>query len=426
MNRLPNLITGARLALALFTFFALAAVPLLGAHLTDGQQYGLERWAFVAFVVAAVTDFVDGWLARKLNAVSVWGAILDPIGDKVLVCGVILGLMAIGSNVAMVVPAALILFREFTVSALREVTAGKGIKLPVTLLAKWKTTLQLFALGAELLVTCWGAFGLPNDPGFRGTATMAAHVPTLAGGGGHPDHRGAVLGAGAQGAGLKGRTMDDLAQGLQLTALDPTYRADPYPRLRQAREACPVRRDGFFGAVQLTRYADVRGVLTDRTLWRDPMRADDSSLAKTSRHVGRRPGRRPPQHPDQRRSGSRPRPRPADAGALQAVQRVAWDRGHDRRAAARRAGRPNGVRPDRELRHADPHRGHRPPAGGRRGAARGFPVVVGGDHPDLQSRPQRRTDRAYDRRLRSGLRLYRRADGPAPRRAPGRPDEATS
>jgi CDP-diacylglycerol--glycerol-3-phosphate 3-phosphatidyltransferase len=123
-----------------------------------------------------VTDFVDGWLARKLDAVSVWGAILDPIGDKVLVCGVILGLMAIGSNVAMVVPAALILFREFTVSALREVTAGKGIKLPVTLLAKWKTTLQLFALGAELLVTCWGAFGLPDDPGFRGTATLAVHV----------------------------------------------------------------------------------------------------------------------------------------------------------------------------------------------------------------------------------------------------------
>ena len=74
--------------------------------------------------------------------------------------------------------------------------------------------------------------------------------------------------------------MEDLAQGLQLTALDPDYRADPYPRLRQAREECPVRRDGFFGAVQLTRYTDVRGVLTDRTLWRDPMRADDTSLAK--------------------------------------------------------------------------------------------------------------------------------------------------
>ena len=176
MNQLPNIITGGRLVLALFTFFALAAVPLLGAHLTDGQQYGLERWAFIAFVVAALTDFVDGWLARKLDAVSVWGAILDPIGDKVLVCGVILGLLCVGAGAAVAVPAALILFREFTVSALREVTAGKGIKLPVTLLAKWKTTLQLIALGAELLVTCWGAFGLPDDPGFRGTATIAVHV----------------------------------------------------------------------------------------------------------------------------------------------------------------------------------------------------------------------------------------------------------
>ena len=74
--------------------------------------------------------------------------------------------------------------------------------------------------------------------------------------------------------------MTDLAQGLQLTSLDADYRADPYPRLREAREACPVRRDAFFGAVQLTRYADVRGVITDRTLWRDPMRADETSLVK--------------------------------------------------------------------------------------------------------------------------------------------------
>ena len=91
MNRLPNIVTGARLALALFTFFGLAAVPLLGSHLDEGQQYALERWAFAAFVIAALTDFVDGWLARRLGAVSVWGAILDPIADKVLVCGVILG-----------------------------------------------------------------------------------------------------------------------------------------------------------------------------------------------------------------------------------------------------------------------------------------------------------------------------------------------
>jgi len=179
MRAIPNLLTGLRLALALFMFLALAAaagsLPGLSDSLGQGAQFGLERWAFWAFVVAAVTDFFDGWLARRLHATSVWGAILDPIADKVLVCGAVLGLMSLGSNPQVVVPAALILFREFTVSALREVAAGKGVTLPVTLLAKWKTTLQLVALGAELLVACWGAFGLPADPAVQGPVTLAAH-----------------------------------------------------------------------------------------------------------------------------------------------------------------------------------------------------------------------------------------------------------
>ena len=176
MNRLPNLVTGLRLALALFTFFGLAGAALLSERLTPAAQFGLERWAFIAFVVAALTDFFDGWLARRLNATSLWGAILDPIADKVLVCGAILGLLTLGPNAAVAIPAALILFREFTVSALREVAAGKGVSLPVTLLAKWKTTLQLVALGAELLVACWAAFSLPNDPAVLGPATLAAHA----------------------------------------------------------------------------------------------------------------------------------------------------------------------------------------------------------------------------------------------------------
>ena len=176
MNRIPNLLTGLRLGLALFTFFGLASAALLSDRLTPAAQFGLERWAFIAFVVAALTDFFDGWLARRLGATSLWGAILDPIADKVLVCGVILGLLTLGPNAAVAIPAALILFREFTVSALREVAAGKGVSLPVTLLAKWKTTLQLTALGAELLVACWAAFSLPNDPSVLGPATTAAHL----------------------------------------------------------------------------------------------------------------------------------------------------------------------------------------------------------------------------------------------------------
>ncbi|HZZ36070.1 MAG TPA: CDP-diacylglycerol--glycerol-3-phosphate 3-phosphatidyltransferase [Caulobacteraceae bacterium] len=178
MTWLPNLFTGFRLALALFMFVALAAaagdVPWLDVEPSLG--FGLQRGAFYAFVVAALTDFVDGWIARKLDATSIWGAILDPIADKVLVCAAVLGLMSQGTNAAVVLPAALILFREFTVSALREVAAGKGVSLPVTLLAKWKTTLQLTALGAELLIAAWNAFRLPDDPGILGPFTLAAHA----------------------------------------------------------------------------------------------------------------------------------------------------------------------------------------------------------------------------------------------------------
>src|SRR5881392_3990985 len=173
MKSLPNILTSMRLVLALFMFVALAAsagaVPGLANNLEPPTQFALQPWAVYAFVIAAVTDFFDGWLARKMNATSVWGAILDPIGDKVLVCGAVLGLMALGPQPMVLLPAGLILFREFTVSALREVGAGKGVKLPVTLLAKWKTTLQLTALSLELFVAAWGAFPfLPQDPGILG------------------------------------------------------------------------------------------------------------------------------------------------------------------------------------------------------------------------------------------------------------------
>src|SRR5215831_8660483 len=98
MKSLPNILTSLRLVMALFMFVALAAaagaVPGLAGRLSPETQLSLERWAVIAFVAAALTDFFDGWLARRMDAVSVWGAILDPIGDKVLVCGAVLGLMS--------------------------------------------------------------------------------------------------------------------------------------------------------------------------------------------------------------------------------------------------------------------------------------------------------------------------------------------
>ena len=181
MKSIPNILTGIRLlgGVLMFLFLAAAAggVPFISENLTVDNQFALERWALIAFVLASITDFFDGWLARKLNATSAWGAILDPIGDKVLVCGAILGLMALGGAQPMVLlPGGLILFREFTVSALREVGAAKGVTLPVTRLAKWKTTLQMVALTLELIVASWGAFGLPDDPKIQTPAVIAAHT----------------------------------------------------------------------------------------------------------------------------------------------------------------------------------------------------------------------------------------------------------
>jgi CDP-diacylglycerol--glycerol-3-phosphate 3-phosphatidyltransferase len=180
VKALPNILTGLRLVLALFVFLALAtlggAIPWLSERVEGAAGFALERWAFAAFVIAAITDFFDGWLARRFNATSVWGSILDPIADKVLVCAVILGLLVVAPNPVVAVPAALILFREFAVSALREVTAARGLKLPVTLLAKWKTTLQLLALGAEMIVSGWNAFPFPGDPALIVVVAVLAHA----------------------------------------------------------------------------------------------------------------------------------------------------------------------------------------------------------------------------------------------------------
>jgi CDP-diacylglycerol--glycerol-3-phosphate 3-phosphatidyltransferase len=180
VKHIPNLLTGMRVAAGVISFLLLAAaaggVPILSEQLTPDTQFSLERWAFVSFVVAAVTDFFDGWLARKLNAVTTWGAILDPIGDKILICGVILGLAALGPQPQIAIPFALILFREFAISALRENVAARGIKLSVTLLAKWKTTIQLVAVGGELLVGTWAAWPLPSEPAVLGPFTTLAHT----------------------------------------------------------------------------------------------------------------------------------------------------------------------------------------------------------------------------------------------------------
>jgi len=159
MKHIPNLLTGLRLVLSLAMFAALVVVASGSQSVSSDTITWLIRFSLIAFVVAAVTDFFDGWLARRWQVVSVVGAILDPIADKILVCGAILGLIAMHAP-EMLLFGGVILFREFAVSALREVLAPRGIKLPVTFLAKVKTTLQLVAIVAMMVMWFWPAWSI--------------------------------------------------------------------------------------------------------------------------------------------------------------------------------------------------------------------------------------------------------------------------
>lgn len=173
VNPIPNLLTTARLVagLMMFGFMAssIGAVPFY-----TGDIYLMRVLALVFFLFAAATDFFDGYLARKLKAESEWGAILDPIADKILVAGTILGLTAMSPNPLTMLPLGIILFREFAISALRESAAAKGVRIKVVTMAKWKTAIQMLAMGALLLVECWPAFNF--DPLYIGTFEMVAQA----------------------------------------------------------------------------------------------------------------------------------------------------------------------------------------------------------------------------------------------------------
>ncbi|MGE0252061.1 MAG: CDP-diacylglycerol--glycerol-3-phosphate 3-phosphatidyltransferase [Dongiaceae bacterium] len=139
---LPNILTLARIAV----------IPaLLLTYFLPGEVARLL--AFILFLIAAITDYYDGFLARKYGMVSSIGAFLDPIADKLLVAAVILMLVMNGRlNGFDVIAAYLILGREIWVSGLREYlgNGAKSVAVPVTSLAKWKTVIQMVALGGFL------------------------------------------------------------------------------------------------------------------------------------------------------------------------------------------------------------------------------------------------------------------------------------
>jgi cardiolipin synthase (CMP-forming) len=141
MLTLPNLLTLSRIV----------AVPLLVTFLWHPQWFDYAL-AFGLYILMGITDYFDGYLARAQGAVSRLGVFLDPIADKIMVAAVIVMLVYTRDIERWHVIAALvILLREIAVSGLREFLAQLSVSVPVSKLAKWKTTLQLVALGGLIL-----------------------------------------------------------------------------------------------------------------------------------------------------------------------------------------------------------------------------------------------------------------------------------
>ncbi len=139
-HNFANILTVARLFLLPVIIMLFYAEAFYGA---------VMAWAcLLVYALAAITDFFDGYVARKYNQISAFGTFLDPISDKIFVSTLLILLVAFDRITGIYIVLVVVIFaREFLVSGLREFLGPKNVKVPVTLLAKWKTSAQMLALG---------------------------------------------------------------------------------------------------------------------------------------------------------------------------------------------------------------------------------------------------------------------------------------
>ena len=143
IDNLPNRLTMLRVVLIpiilLSLYFNLTSIPWVVAH-TKLLNY-IAAWTFVA---ASITDFFDGYIARKKNIVTVFGSFLDPIADKFLVISSLIMLQALGRVHVIIV--LILVLREMYITALRLLAMEKGLSVPVGTLGKWKTATQMVGI----------------------------------------------------------------------------------------------------------------------------------------------------------------------------------------------------------------------------------------------------------------------------------------
>jgi len=161
LKQIPNILTLGRLVLAIVFLIVILYAP---PRYASGEPAfpGLLDYAFVIFVIAGLTDMVDGAIARKLGVASRFGRMMDPLVDKVLVCGAFVCFAIIGrprlfnldaAALSLIhwLVAAIIILREAYVTALRHIAEARGINFAATFSGKIKMFLQSFAIGAVII-----------------------------------------------------------------------------------------------------------------------------------------------------------------------------------------------------------------------------------------------------------------------------------
>ena len=165
---LPNSLAFFRILLAPLMFFMLVNAPGIFVQIHISW---INYFAALIFVIASVTDFFDGYIARSWDQKTKLGAILDPLADKMLILAAFLGLMMLGRASAWAVY--LILIREFFITGFRVVMASDGVEVAASMAGKVKTVSQMFAVGFLLMswpggeLLLWIAVALTLYSGFE-------------------------------------------------------------------------------------------------------------------------------------------------------------------------------------------------------------------------------------------------------------------
>lgn len=168
MKNIPNILTVGRLV----------TLPLLMAFMMVDEPWA--AWSALAiYTLGCITDWFDGYIARRYNVISPFGQFLDPVADKIFIASVLVTLLANGHlNAWGIIPVGLILSREFLISGLREFFGPRNVVFPVSPLAKWKTGIQMFSLGF-LIMGEHGTSVLPWNVEIGYTLLAAATILTF-------------------------------------------------------------------------------------------------------------------------------------------------------------------------------------------------------------------------------------------------------